>query len=197
MFDLVKLRNTRRNTALLASFLIHGLVLYCWLNRAPRFVQPSMVAWGQHGSSFQLVYFPNPEVGSSAAEKMQLHLRRKHKPAKEAPHNPVPAARAGLPTGSGFNGAITGTEAMPAIPLVFPDPTIFPWQLGKGRQGDVVVEVTIDARGNVTETRLLESLAEDIDQKVVAAVRQWRFRPATVDGRAIPSRQDVHFHFPS
>jgi TonB family protein len=142
------------------------------------------------------VYFPSTELESSA-EKMQLHLRRKHKPPKEAPDNFRPAARAGLPTGSSFNGAITGTEALPAIPLVFPDPTIYPWQLGKGLQGDVVVEVTIDERGNVTGTRLLESLSDDIDQKVVAAVRQWRFRPATVEGRAITSRQDVHFHFPS
>lgn len=196
MFDLVKRRNTRRNTALLASFLIHGIVLYCWLDRAPRFVQPSMVAWGQHGSSDKLVYFPSAELESSA-EKVQLHLERKHKRPKPAPPNPVPSARLGLPTGSSFNGAITGTEAMPAIPLVFPDPTIYPWQLGNGLQGDVVVEVTIDERGNVTGTRLLESLEQGIDRTVIAAVRQWRFRPATVDGRAITSRQDVHFHFPS
>jgi TonB family protein len=196
MFDLAKRRNARRNTALFASFLIHGIVLYCWLDRAPRFVEPSTVAWGRHGSSDKLVYFPNAEL-ESPAEKMQLHLERKHKRPKQAPPNPVPSLRAGLPTGSSFNGAIRGTEAMPAIPLVFPDPTIYPWQLGNGFEGDVVVEVTIDERGNVTGTRLLESLEQGIDQTVIAAVRQWRFRPATVDGRAITSRQDVHFHFPS
>jgi TonB family protein len=59
------------------------------------------------------------------------------------------------------------------------------------------VEVTIDEQGTVTETRLLQSLKPDIDEKVVATVRNWRFKPATVDGVAISSRQDVHFHYPN
>jgi protein TonB len=79
---------------------------------------------------------------------------------------------------------------------VFPDPAVFPWQL-RNAQGDVVVEVTIDAKGIVTDTRLLQSLQQDVDEKVVATVREWRFRPATVNGVAIASRQDMHFHFPS
>jgi protein TonB len=85
---------------------------------------------------------------------------------------------------------------MPALPLVFPDPVIYPWQLANVR-GDVIVEVTIDTQGNVTETRVLQSLQNDIDEKVVATLKGWRFKPATVDGVAISSRQDVHFHFPS
>jgi TonB family protein len=196
MFDLAKRRNTRRNRALLASFLIHGVVLYCWLHRAPWFVRPSTVAWGHYGQSDTLVYFPRAELQESA-EKTQLHLSPKHKAPKKAPQIPVQSARRGSPAGSSFNGSTEGTEAMPAIPLVFPDPTIYPWELRNGLQGDVVVEVTIDERGNVTQTRLLESLAQDIDQKVVATVREWRFRPATVEGLAVSSRQDVHFHFPS
>jgi protein TonB len=59
------------------------------------------------------------------------------------------------------------------------------------------VEVTIDEQGAVTETRLLQSLEPGIDERVVATVRNWRFKPATVDGVAISSRQDVHFHYPS
>jgi len=80
---------------------------------------------------------------------------------------------------------------------VFPDPAVFPWQVPNGLTGDVIVEVTIDEQGAVTETKLLQSLKPDIDEKVVATVRNWRFRPATVDGVAISSRQDVHFHYPS
>ena len=61
----------------------------------------------------------------------------------------------------------------------------------------MIVEVTIDSQGNVTQTRILQSLQQEIDQKVIATLRNWRFQPATVDGTAISSRQDVHFHFPS
>jgi len=104
--------------------------------------------------------------------------------------------RAGTPYGSLYQGPGSGQDARPALPLVFPDPSVYSWQLG-GLQGDVIVEVTIDEHGNVTETRVLQSLKDEIDQKVLATVRNWRFRPATVDGMAISSRQDVHFHFPS
>ena len=61
----------------------------------------------------------------------------------------------------------------------------------------VIVEVTIDTDGNVTDTHVLQSLKQDIDEKVVATLKGWHFKPATVDGVAISSRQDVHFHFPS
>jgi TonB family protein len=61
----------------------------------------------------------------------------------------------------------------------------------------VIVEVTIDEHGVVTETKVVQSLQSDIDDKVIATLKNWRFRPASVDGVAISSRQDVHFHFPS
>jgi protein TonB len=44
---------------------------------------------------------------------------------------------------------------------------------------------------------VLKGLGHGIEEQVVAALRNWRFRPAMMDGRAIPSQQDVYFHFPS
>jgi TonB family protein len=79
---------------------------------------------------------------------------------------------------------------------VFPDPAIYPWQLPKGLQGDVIVEVTIDEQGSVTNTRVLQSLQQDIDEKVIATLRSWRFKPATVDGAAISSRARRTLPFP-
>jgi outer membrane biosynthesis protein TonB len=35
-----------------------------------------------------------------------------------------------------------------------------------------------------------------VDAKVLTAVRNWRFRPATKNGIAIASKQDVYYHFP-
>ena len=61
----------------------------------------------------------------------------------------------------------------------------------------MIVEVTIDVQGNVVETKVLQALGHGIEEKVLAALRNWRFRPAMMDGRAIPSQQDVYFHFPS
>jgi hypothetical protein len=43
----------------------------------------------------------------------------------------------------------------------------------------------------------VQSVAPDVDQKVLAALENWQFTPATQDGRAIASQQYVYFHFPS
>jgi periplasmic protein TonB len=59
------------------------------------------------------------------------------------------------------------------------------------------VEVTIDEKGNVADTKVLESLGYGLEDKVLEALKNWRFTPATMNGIAIASRQDVHFHFPS
>jgi len=192
MFEIPQVRNRKHTVALLSSFMIHGAIVLLWLHRAPMFVRTSAVAWGQHGRSQALVYTPSP-AERPVLQKQPIRIV-KHKPAQLPAPTPAELARAGTPSGSLSQGS--GFEAKPAIPLVFPDPAIYPWQL-KGVQGDVIVEVTIDDQGNVTATRVLQSLKQDIDDKFLATLRVWRFRPASMDGVAISSRQDVHFHFPS
>lgn len=184
--------------ARLASFLVHCVVLFLWLYRAPVFVKPSSVAWGEHGKAETLVYLQRSLTPPQRHSKRPiLQLKAARKAQKEIAKNTVEVSRAGIPEGSLYHGPAVGSEARPALPMVFPDPAIYPWQMPKGLQGDVIVEVTIDTQGNVTETRVLQSLQQEIDDKVIATLRSWRFRPATVDGVAISSRQDVHFHFPS
>jgi len=197
MFDIRQRANNPRKVTILVSFVAHCLVVYLWLNRAPIFVQPSSVAWGAYGNSENIIYFPRVTEPETSAKKLHFRAKSKHKPLVEAPQQAIESARAGAPEGSLFHGPVTGIEASPALPLIFPDPSIYPWQLPKGLQGDVIVEVTIDEHGNVTETRVVQSLQPEIDDKVIATLRNWRFKPAKVDGVAISSRQDVHFHFPS
>jgi TonB family protein len=193
MFEDSQRRRSCRIAPIAASFLLHCLALVILWNRGPIFVKPSSVAWGQHGISESVVYFPR-QMTTSESNTPRLQLQKK--PNKPAKNKLEESAKAGSENGSAFRARVTGTEAIPAIPLVFPDPAIYPWQLPQGMQGDVIVEITIDARGSVTDARLLQSLKEDIDEKVIATVRNWRFTPAKVDGVAISSRQDVHFHFP-
>ena len=95
-----------------------------------------------------------------------------------------------------LEGAV-GSEVRPALPEVFPDPDVDRASLPSSVKGDVIVEITIDERGNVVEERLLTGVDPGVDEKVIAALRNWHFLPATSDGVPIPSKQDVHFHFPS
>ena len=196
MFELATNRSRARKSSLFASFLAHLLLLYVCCHRTPVFIKPSTNAWGQHGQSRALIYFPVARNSSAQARKIALHFKEKQQRLRKPAPNLVESARAGTPQGSAFSGPQAGPEARPAIPVLFPDPLVLAWQLPKDREGDVVIEITIDEQGLVTETRILQSFVPDIDAKVMAAVRGWRFQPATVDGAAVSSRQDVHFHFP-
>ena len=54
-----------------------------------------------------------------------------------------------------------------------------------GVQGTVVVEAIIDEHGRVTDVSLLKKLPMGLDQAAVEAVKSWRFKPATLAGRAV------------
>jgi protein TonB len=52
-------------------------------------------------------------------------------------------------------------------------------------QGSVIVQAVIDERGNVTEVEVLRGLPMGLDKSAVEAVSQWKFTPATLEGRAV------------
>jgi TonB family protein len=97
------------------------------------------------------------------------------------PARPLKARPAGSPLGTVLEGPLTGEEVRPALPVVSPDPHVAADDLG-GLQGDVVVEVTIDENGGVVQKVVVQSLTPTIDGKVLEALENWRFRPATRNG---------------
>jgi TonB family protein len=52
-------------------------------------------------------------------------------------------------------------------------------------QGQVIVQLIVDAEGAVSNARIIEGLSPDLDEQALAAVRQWRFEPGTLDGQAV------------
>lgn len=52
-------------------------------------------------------------------------------------------------------------------------------------EGFVILEVGIDARGQVDSVHVLRSIPA-LDRSPVDAVRQWRFTPTLLNGLAIP-----------
>jgi TonB family protein len=208
------------------SVAAHGLLLLWLLHPAsPKLVAPSFVVNGDHGAYIAHLYWPNRETqttakaspGTSAADSRQqlnAHLtwKRRPKTVKAAAHElprpkiglddqtsaPGQAAQArpaGSPLGTVLEGPLTGEEVRPALPVVSPDPHVAADELG-GLQGDVIVEVTIDDHGNIVQKVVVQSLTPAIDSKVLEALENWRFRPATRNGIAIASKQDVYYHFP-
>jgi TonB family protein len=103
-------------------------------------------------------------------------------------------ATAGLPYGTVPGGPVYGDEIRPALPVTTADPVAYPWELPES-EGRVVVEITIDERGEIVRKMVLESMGSKLDQKVLAALESWHFHPATHNGIAIASKQDAIFHF--
>ncbi len=103
-------------------------------------------------------------------------------------------AQAGLPYGTLNRGSFYGDEVRPALPIATSDPVVWPWQLPTSA-GNEIIEITIDERGEITKKTVLQSLGPDIDSKCLAALENWRFRPATRNGSPIPSKQDAIFPF--
>jgi len=67
--------------------------------------------------------------------------------------------------------------------------------LVQGQHADVVLVVTVDADGHVTEVKVRESGGQLLDEAAIVAIRQWFFEPAKRDGKAMSSRILVPFHF--
>src|SRR5258708_10043487 len=103
-------------------------------------------------------------------------------------------ATAGLPYGTLPGGPVYGDEIRPALPVTTSDPVAYPWELPDS-EGRVVVEITIDERGEIVRKTVLESMGSKLDQKVLSALENWHFHPATQNGVAIASKQDAIFHF--
>lgn len=108
----------------------------------------------------------------------------------------------GLPDGDGevaadsiapYRPGVDGVTVPELLDRVDPP---YPEAARKGRiQGVVVLEAVITATGAVEEVRIVRSPSPLFDAAVEAAVRRWRYRPATLNGRAVPVLLTVTVRF--
>ena len=207
-----RVREYRAVTASVAAHL-GILVLILVYHPAPIALIPRSLQNGIGKQSYRIIYAAPDGQDAPEEEKVSLAKarpapRRRPKPSslkRPQDHLELPAdalasdvnLRAGSSLGTVIDGPIEGHEVRVALPVIFPDPAVVRSELPRDLKGDVIVEVTIDAQGNVVETKLVQAIGYGIDEKVVAALRQRRYQPATLDGVPVASKQDVHFHFPS
>jgi protein TonB len=73
----------------------------------------------------------------------------------------------------------------PPVKLSDTKPKYPPEALAAGVQGVVILEVTINESGSVTDQKVLRSIPL-LDAAALEAVRQWQFAPSLVNGQAVP-----------
>jgi protein TonB len=52
-------------------------------------------------------------------------------------------------------------------------------------EGAVILEAVITASGEVDQLRVVKSAGPLLDRPALDAVRRWRYKPATLNGRAV------------
>jgi TonB family protein len=51
----------------------------------------------------------------------------------------------------------------------------------------VILNVNLDATGSPTAIQVLQPITQAVDERVIAAVKQFRWRPAVLDNQTIPA----------
>lgn len=62
-------------------------------------------------------------------------------------------------------------------------------------QGRVLLEVVVGVDGRATDIHVRGQLGMGLDERAIEAVRQWRFKPGTKDGKAVPVMASVEVSF--
>jgi len=62
-------------------------------------------------------------------------------------------------------------------------------------QGVVIVQAIIDKEGNVTNVKVLKPLPMGLDQAAVEAIKKWKFKPATLNGKPVAVYYNLTVNF--
>ena len=98
--------------------------------------------------------------------------------------------------GAGHGGAGNGSLPVPFGAHINPRPAYPELARQRGQEGQVVLLVNVDVRGNPTKV-LVEASSEYalLDQAAIKAIQRWRFNPASRNGEAVPGTVRVPVTF--
>jgi TonB family protein len=204
-----------RRSVLLLSVFAHliVLVLIAVLWRASRvYIVPEKYETAQKISEPAHLSFNPIQPKTTQPHPSPLHAHRKTKQAP-APQNGT--AEDGVPTlherAKRATSAIMldlkfyqvygfhpGHDYQLAAQTAGKYPTILAAGLPPRFEQYVVVEVTIDIDGRVAEARIVSGMVNTtIQETLLSAIREFKYRPAKRDGVPIPSQVDVVIHIPT
>jgi protein TonB len=98
------------------------------------------------------------------------------------------------PGGGGING-LPGKKVTQPVLLSRKDPEYSEEARKAKFQGTVQLSILVNAAGQVTDINVLRSVGLGLDERAVEAVRQWKFRAGTVDGKSVAMRATVEVNF--
>jgi TonB family protein len=68
---------------------------------------------------------------------------------------------------------------------------------GKRLSGTPMAEAVIDTRGAVSHAKLVKGVEPCLDRQFLAALHEWKFKPATLDGKPVSVRMNftLNIHY--
>jgi len=159
---------------------------------------------------------PSQPQSQSQSKKEKASLGQVHLAAPTVTRNTVAAEApnlegasslsAGEPLSSGLPGVAAKQPSAPSAPLpvggdvkparqISTVPPVYP-SLAKSQHvsGDVKIDALIDATGRVTTMKVISGNTL-LHQAAMDALRQWKYQPATLDGKPVPMHLTVTIQF--
>ncbi len=136
-----------------------------------------------------------PVPNAEALAKTKLPIPKTHPPDKSGG-----GSTASPHKGDGAGQALAGNgsdsrDVRPAFPIFSPRPPVSDRSLLPSSEQKIVIEVNVDALGQVVSENLVKGMGTRLDQIVLDVVKTWRFQPATVDGKPVPTEAELVFPF--
>lgn len=165
-------------------------------------VKPQPTLAGTDRATTGVASKPAAEPDPAEPAQIQTASVRRFKVAEEsaAPSMPALATPGG---GSGLGAALSGSsqavtlrqDIQPPVPLVKPAPA-FPSVARQSRTyGTVVLHVQVGADGKPTKVTVVSGPIALIGAAQNTVKGLWRFSPATLNGKPVPSETEVRFNF--
>jgi TonB family protein len=205
---------TRSRPGILVSVLAHAGVLGCLLwagvtghlrpkNQIVAETKTYSISMMQTAGASHALPVPVHETPSTGQSRKSPELTVQRKMAD--PNRALHAARVAPPKdaqaeGRGTGSAVAGTgadaqDATPAFPVFSPKPPVIDRGLLPAAEQQIVVDVNVNAQGDVVSETLVKGMGTALDQIVLETVKNWRFHPATVNGTAVASESELIFPF--
>jgi len=172
------------------SCVFHGLVLVVLLNAwwfGAKRMKPAGSALGVQVMMMTAVGQPSLRPAVQRRPETPKHLAVRASVIKSAPAPEAEASSTAEALGDG-PATILFIQGFPSHPPPIP---------GGDPVRDLIVDLRIDETGRVLQTHKEHGIGASVDDVIVATLHQWIFQPAIKAGKAIPSVQELHFHFDS
>jgi periplasmic protein TonB len=101
-------------------------------------------------------------------------------------------------SGGGYGGGVMNVGGGVSAPEVIHsvEPQFTPQARQADYQGTVAIQLIVDSQGNPQDVRVVRHLGMGLDDEAIAAVRQYRFKPALYQGQPVAVQMviEVDFH---